>query len=140
MIGATAKAEQFQSRSGSDATKGSRKGFGLLGGGECVIANLSQKEKRDSLIARLKYLMALRAVGAMTRSEKQDLHNIQVELKETRGEAKKRRLTNLPECFIDICRERMPLLEFDRLMTEAAKRAKDANEKAMQVRAEQDRA
>lgn len=139
MIGATAKAEQFHTRSGSESTKGSRKGFGLLGGGESVITNLSPKEKRDSLKARLKYLVALRAIGAMTRSEKQELHHIQIELSETRTEVKGRRLTNLPSCFIDICRERMSPIEFDRTMKEAAKRAEDANVKAMLVRAEQDR-
>lgn len=44
MIGATAKSEQFHTRSGSESTKGSRKGFGLLDEGVNAASVLSEHD------------------------------------------------------------------------------------------------
>jgi hypothetical protein len=61
MIGATAKAEQFFTRSANESTKGSRKGFDLLGGGVNPTSILSLDEKlqnqRKALIAELQLLV-----------------------------------------------------------------------------------
>ena len=48
MLKSTARAEQFYTRTGSEATKGSRKGFSLLGGGECVVAVMSDVQRDEA--------------------------------------------------------------------------------------------
>lgn len=132
MIGATAKAEQFQSRSGSDATKGSRKGFSLLGGGESPLVHLTDEERRDSLVQVLKGLNA-RLVQEKAAGNRVEIKKLGVQISECglaisaiRRKLTSERPNDIPAIFMDICREQMTKFHFGLLMDEANRRQRAA--------------
>lgn len=143
MIGATAKAEQFYGRAGSEATKGSRKGFSLLGGGECPSLVLTCQESHESKRRALK--ATLRAATIDAAAAKADMA-ANVGCGDPYFKAKRRRecamelarLTMLElsklklvkthssdkrQHFIDICHETMTRAQFRLVMREAEDRA-----------------
>jgi hypothetical protein len=131
VIGATAKAEQFFTRSANESTKGSRKGFDLLGGGEDPLSVLTTEEQRDSLVARYKGLQkqleAAKAKGdkALIKSIGFDIANTSREINGCRP--KTRSSPEVGQFFIDICREQMPKLQFHQIMDEASRRWREKN-------------
>lgn len=130
MIGATAKAEQFQSRSGSESTKGSRKGFSLLGGGENPVDHLTDEEKRASLVAVWKALQPELA-DAKLKKDPARVKRISVEIAQVgllihAIRPKRRSALGLSELFIDICREQMTKPQFNLIMDEANRRQRAA--------------
>jgi hypothetical protein len=123
MIGATAKAEQFQSRSGSDATKGSRKGFGLLGGGDDPIAHLSPEERRASLVAVWKRLQ-IQLSEAKARGDKLAVTDIGHQITECSLaihaiRPKRKHSQTLANYFIEACKKSMTKPQYQALMAEA---------------------
>ncbi len=118
-----ARAEQFYSRSGSESTKGSRKGFGLLGGGEDVVASLTPEQKRDSLKARLKWLMAVRATSGLSNTEKTELHFLQKDLNRLRPVVRSRAPRDVSKFFMDVCREKLSPFQFRLFLSEASELA-----------------
>jgi hypothetical protein len=152
MIGATAKAEQFYTRSGSEATKGSRKGFSLLGGGVNPSVVLSEREERESrqtaLRAKLKVELAELALAKQMvkdyfgkgdayfkwRAEKERATKEVMGTTEALSAIKKEYLTGKPRsletCFMDLCRESMTKAQFRLLLDEAFRRARAAEDKS----------
>lgn len=152
MIGAQAKAEQYFSRAGSEATKGSRKGFSLLGGGVNPVAVLSEADKRHnrklSLVARMQVLQKEMAeaksivVHERKRKGKEfhaalerratlaaELTAIIQELSALKTEAKpKASPTSVERHFMDICKDNLPSGQF-RALLNAAIAAADAQSK-----------
>lgn len=150
MIGATAKAEQFQTRSGSESTKGSRKGFTLLGGGINPALVLSEREARDSrqaaLRAKIKVETQLHALAKRMMKESfgqgdvyfkwraevtrggQAIKEIAIALNDIKKEYSATRPHSLEFHFMDACRESMPKLQFQRLLDEAVSRARVVKE------------
>ncbi len=145
MIGATAKAEQFYTRSGSEATKGSRKGYSLLGEGESPLVVLTEKESIESVRASLKGQLkaaqedhatakiAMRmafgtgdayfiAKGQWERAGKA-IVAICAELSKIKGARKDP--ANVQRHFVNICRDTMTWAQFNRILTEANARAKE---------------
>jgi hypothetical protein len=134
MIGATAKAEQFYSRTGSESTKGSRKGFSLIGGGENPLAHLTPEERRDSLKQKLKGLNAELVLVKKGR-DKRRLLQLGQEIAQTCSEINQLRPKRISgvevtDHFIDICRETMTKPQFSAIMDEANRRLRAAKDGA----------
>ena len=126
MIGATAKAEQFHARSGSESTKGSRKGFGLLGGGDDPVDHLTPEEKRASLVAKWQRLQLdiaeAKALRDPVRVKRIGVELAQLGLMINALRPKRRSADGIGELFIDICREQMTKPQFSAIMDEANRR------------------
>lgn len=151
MYQSTSKAEQFYNRSGSESTKGSRKGYSLLGEGENPTSVLSEDQKmmneRASLVARkmecernlhLLNLEIRKESMLRTRRFKEALNErdaVKVELTGVMAGLSaiksRRESTAVPgrveSHFMDICREIMTRGQFRILFDQARERAeKDA--------------
>lgn len=131
MIGATAKAEQFYQRSGSESTKGSRKGFSLLGGGDNPLDYMTDEQKRDSLVKVWKGLQ-VRIEEAKKHRNKAEIANIGRQISEcglaiNAIRAKRRSAPDVAQFFIDVCRETMTRPQFNSVMDEANKRLRTFN-------------
>lgn len=148
MIGATAKADQFATRSGNESTKGSRKGFSLLGGGENAASVLNEREARESrqaaLRGQLKTAQAEHALAKKAmiqhfgagdaffkwRAEKdragKAILDICAELSLIKKEYTTGRPRSLENCFMDACRESMTVAHFKIMLDEAHRRARAA--------------
>ena len=126
MIGATARAEQFYERSGSESTKPSRKGFSLLGGGENPCDHLTPEERRASLVQKWKKLQGDLAEAKRGKNKRQ-LRAICQEITET-GLAinairpKRASSRDVTGHFVDVCREMMTKPQFNAIMDEANRR------------------
>lgn len=136
MIKGQAKAEQFYTRSGSESTKGSRKGFGLLGGGEDVLAHLAPEEKRASLVQKFKALQ-IELVEVKKGRDKRRLQQIISEITTTQeaiSAIRPKRVSSDPQAianlFIDVCREMMTKPQFNAIMDEANRRQRAAKDAA----------
>lgn len=119
----TARSEQFFGRTGNESTKGSRKGYSILGGGEDVVAHLTPEQQRNNLQTRLKWLVAVRAASGLTNAEKTELHHIQKALNKLRPVLNSRKPRDIPQFFLDVCRERLSPVQFKLIMDEAAERS-----------------
>jgi len=135
MIGATAKSEQFHSRSGSESTKGSRKGFTLLGGGDDPLSHLTPEDRRASLTAIVRALQ-FDLSEAKASKEIHRVKQIGLRLFDLNTEINKIRPTrrsgygnNIGNLFVDICREQMTKPQFNAIMTEANRRHRSASTK-----------
>lgn len=128
MYGLTAKSEQFRERVGSDATKGSRKGYAE--GGENPLTQLSQEEQRGSLVAVLKGLLSELEVAKLGRDPhrvKQLGRRIYELNNQINAMRPKRRSSHLiGDYFVDVCREQMTKPQFNLVMDEACERYRKA--------------
>lgn len=120
MYKGTAESHQFQTRSGSDATKGSAKGYSILGGGEDPNSVLSLNEKRESLKARFQQIHeqihACKAAGQSTRHLHDELLSLTAEIKAIRGRIRSIDASTIPHIFMSLCRQHMTKLEFKRYL------------------------
>lgn len=153
MFKGTAQAEQFHTRSGSESTKGSRKGFALLGGGEDPAAHLTAREKweneRRVLVAQMEVVRHELGVAKTDvkrlfgtgdpyfKARDKVTANIKLigEISAQLGELKKKNKcnpTDLRAAFMDVCRERLTKAQFTLFMDEATKRANAAATEGMQ--------
>lgn len=128
MYKGTAQAEQFYERRGSESTKGSRKGFALLGGGDNPLDHLTPEEKRASLVAVWKGLQKELAT-AKEREDPARIKRLGVEIaqvglmiNELRPKRGSQDPMSIPALFIDICREQMTKPQFTAIMDEANRR------------------
>lgn len=147
MYKSTARGEQFLTRTGSESTKGSRKGFGLLGGGEDEV--LTPEQQRNALVAvlaslrpRLTFLndelKAKRSwkVYQSLKEQRDELVRQQMEIQGRLAEVNqlcKGRYArqDLGHFIIDVVRERMTKPEWEIVMREA-KRRYDEQEKEIE--------
>lgn len=123
MYKGAATAEQFHSRSGNESTKGSRKGFGLLGEGQDPTELLSLEEKRDSLKAHIQWLQDCKK---QILSDGGDFAQIILDIKLAtdtlvvfRPAIKSLQASLIPFIFMDICRNEMTKAEFKRYLDKA---------------------
>lgn len=147
MIGATAKAEQFMDRSGSESTKGSRKGYSLLGGGENPANLMTPFQDRQNRLGSLR--SKLRALHAEATKVKEaivanrfkknraffdaverkaklavEITELQSELTNIKAEyLAQPQKDNVHRHFVDICRERLTKAQFRSILEEAQLRA-----------------
>ncbi len=150
MIGATAKAEQFHTRSGNESTKGSRKGFGLLGGGIDPSTLLTGDQKlmarRSALIAQMASvdvkIAREKAVIKFEAPFKGRLFHAAVERRNVLQAERSVIMAEILEIkqalgtmhgvlvfekhFVDVCRERLTAAQFHSIKREAFDRARDA--------------
>jgi hypothetical protein len=122
MLKSQSNSEQFQTRSGNHSTKGSRKGFDLLGGGEDPTKVLTIEERRDSLKLRMlsiEYLMGSTADKGLRKKLGAEKFELQQQMSALRVKRKSEKPESIPGAFIDICRERMSKHQFRCIMDEA---------------------
>lgn len=134
MYSATAKSEQLLTRSGSESTKGSRRGFDLLDHGAPVTSVLTIERRRASLVLQLKAIET--RMAALRGGKERDAliaqkMNLQAQISEIRSKLKGPKTT--PDHFVEICRERMTKAEFKILMHEASIRARAAEQVAAEL-------
>jgi hypothetical protein len=144
---ATAKAEQFFARSASESTKGSRKGFSLLGGGvdpsSVLTPNQQRLSNKAALTARMagiqKDLAEQKKIICHNRFAKNkeffvaidrrasltaELMEVLEQLSALKQSAKPRTITHkIERCFVDICSETMPAGQFKTIMAAAIAKA-----------------
>jgi hypothetical protein len=120
---ATSKSCQFMERTGNESTKGSRKGFSILGGGEDVLMHLTPKEKRESLQKYYKYLHEKRSTkeGKKDKELGQEIWRINQELAQTSKKINKELRSSTGSIFMELCRQEMPALKFKMLLDKVAK-------------------
>lgn len=147
MLKATATAEQFFTRSGNESTKGSRKGYSLLGGGEnpadLMDEHQDRQNRREAIKARLRLLhedaTKQKEIIVNTRFKKppafyaavQRKATIAVEITELTKEltAIKAEYMVMPDKksvqahFVDICRETLTKAQFRAILRQASIRA-----------------
>lgn len=112
MIKGQATAEQFFTRSGSHSTKGSRKGYSLLGGGEDVVDQLTPEQKRNNIVTRLKWLRLMANTTGLTADEQQEKHFLDKECRKIEKEIKAKSPVDINRLFVDVCKELMPPDQF----------------------------
>lgn len=128
MMKSTAQAEQFYTRSGSQSTKGSRKGFSLLGGGEDVLAQLTPDQQRASLVACLDGLRDELNTAKLQQDPVRVKHIsvqiAQVELMLRQRFPKQRKFDSetFPDFFMEVCREMMTKPQYKAIVDEAKRR------------------
>lgn len=147
MLKSTARGEQFFTRTGSESTKGSRKGFGLLGEGECPTSVLSDNDRffneQKALRAQLHEAQAAHAEGkegmklhfgkgdayfaARAKKEKaaQDIQAITAKLSEFKRQRKNYESADLNKHFVDWCRDNLPQGQFKAILAIAARKSSD---------------
>lgn len=123
MYKATASSAAFFPRVADHSTKGSRRGYDLLGHGENVLDVMSDEDRRVSLVVRVKAVM-----DELTRLPKkhprrvalgQEQAELQAAIRAIRPASK---APGAPYHFVDVCRERLPKGQFEALMSEAVRR------------------
>lgn len=124
MYGKTASSEQLHTRSGSHATKGSAKGFSLLGGGESPLAVMTPEDERESLKAKLAVLKEKIKLtqGDQRRAIGQEIQEIEKAISQIRKAWKSEDAASLPHLFMDACRDLLSKHQFKVLMDEANRR------------------
>lgn len=131
MYSATAKAAQFLTRSGSESTKGSRRGFDLLDHGDPVTSVLTMEQRRQNLVLQLK---AIETRLGEVKPGRERTHliaqkmDLEVQIREIRAKLKGPK--TIPAHFIELCRERMNPLQFKMLMDAANDRARKSEKEA----------
>lgn len=112
MIKGKAAAEQFYSRSGNHSTKGSRKGYDILGGGEDVVSHLTPEQKRNNVVTRLKWLRLMSRTTGLTLAEEQEKRQLDKEYKKLHREIAAKSPVSLEQLFLDVCKEIMTPQQF----------------------------
>lgn len=149
MFKSTSKAEQFYARSGSESTKGSRKGYSLLDEGVNPTAVLSEVElamnEQIALKARLSKLNEENAAytdtvmlhegvknqefhGAVRARHKvrQQIREITLRQQELNKIIKPAgKVHDMAQIFMDVCKETMPRAQFMLLVQKAYQRAEE---------------
>lgn len=112
---------QFMDRTAAFSTRPSRTGSNLLGW-ECP-EDLTPEQERDCLVARVKQLQEFLTAAAKSHPDRkavaEEFQRLTLRINEIRP---KRRAPGVQQFFLDVCRERMTKLEFDRFMNEAVRR------------------
>lgn len=151
MYKSTSQAEQFYNRTGSEATKGSRKGFTLLEEGESPLAVLSeqdlffneQRAKRAALKKAQDDAQQAKIdmhqnfgkgdpyFAARDKRAKalEDIKTITAELSVMKQARKNHKSTDLNRHFVDWCRDNMPQGQFKAILAIAARKASEAASK-----------
>lgn len=124
MYKGAAKGEQFLNRSASESTKGSRKGFSLLGGGEDPLAHLTPHEKIGSLMAVARNLQKEIIECKERNNDPIRIKRLGKQLFEINSEInalrpKRGSGEEIVDFFIDICRRQMTKHQFKLVMDEA---------------------
>lgn len=145
MYQSTAKSEQFHGRTGNDSTKGSRKGYTLLGEGVCPTTELNDDEKmhnlKASLVVKLKSLeVELAKLNGIVRTEAQfkkkaffealsrrdalkiELLEVTKMLSEIKISYDQVQSRSIERNFVDICNEILPSGQFKTILAQAIKR------------------
>ena len=120
----TASADQFFHREAMHSTKGSRRGYDLLGHGVNVLAVLSPAEQRDSLKAQMQTIeLQLLSMGPKD-PRRSDLGKrklaLQNQMHELRPKLKGGQ--EVRDHFISVARERLPKALYNAIMDEASAR------------------
>lgn len=120
MFQKTAKADQFHTRSGNESTKGSRKGFSLLGGGVNPASVLSLDEQRESLKAKVEGLLETKEKMQKQKIDTKEIvleiNALYVEIGNIRRAIKSVDSASIPHIFVQLCREHMTKAEFKRYL------------------------
>lgn len=120
----TASSDQFFHREAMHSTKGSRRGYDLLDHGVNAIEELTDEEKRASLVAVWKNLHA--RICALPKNDpiRKELGMQQLDVQNRINAIRpKLKAPGAKEHFIDVVRERVTKAQFDAWMNEAAARA-----------------
>ena len=148
MIGATARSEQFMDRSGNESTKGSRKGYSILGGGENPANLMTTFQDRQNRLAAVRSKLRLLQIEATKTKEvivknrlkknqaffeaveRKASLSVEITALHTELTTIKSEYLGAPEKgsvqrhFVDVCRERMTKAQFRLNFDEAVRRSK----------------
>lgn len=146
MIKSQSRSEQFYTRSGSESTKGSRKGFTLLDEGDCPLSVMNQKQKdeaaRHALNTRIaelnKQLAPIKSalhgmrfkygrqwddLMSARKTIKDEMHELLLQVQginvRVRMNDPKPSASGVPEAFVDVAREILTAAQFKILMKAA---------------------
>lgn len=128
MYKGAARAQQLHTRTGSEATRPSAKGFSLLGGGESPLVHLTPEQQRASLVAVVKGLESDLAQAKLSNDRRrirmlgpqiQEMHKA---ISELRPKLRSVDRASIPHLFVDAAREILTKAQFDAVMTEANRR------------------
>lgn len=122
MIKGQAASEQFYNRSGSHATKGSRKGYSILGGGEDVTAHLTPEQQRNNVVTRLKWLRLMLRTTGLTLEEEKEKNTLDKEYRKLHKEIKAKSPSHPDQLFVQVCREIMTPEQFAKIVDLASAR------------------
>jgi glycogen debranching enzyme len=147
MLKSTSRSEQFYSRTGSESTKGSRKGFGLLNEGDCPTTVLSDDERafNEQRALRVQMQAAQMALAeakvemkanfgkgdpyfkAQRKKEcaNQEIQVLTAKLSEYKQKRKNYSNSSIEKHFMDWCRDNMPQGQFKAILAIAARKANE---------------
>lgn len=117
MSKATILNSHWQARTGSFSTHASRKGVNLLGWDAGTVEEMTPEQERDALVAKLKKLQSLPPHERKLHG--QELAQLAQRIHELRP---KMRCKGIENHVMDVLRERLSKVEWDRLMSEAKRR------------------
>lgn len=125
MYGKTLNSQTFMDRSANHSTKGSRRGFELLGHGDNALDVLKPEELRENLVRRKQQIELL-----ILPMRKSDVRRIELCKEKTSIDdhihALRPKLKGHKEAaghFISVAKERLPKALYQAIMDEACKRA-----------------
>jgi len=126
MYKATTESLHYFDRAANHSTKGSRRGYELLGAGANVATDLKPEERRASLVARWKQLHDTIQKLPKKHPDRiaigKEMHDLQNEMRTIRHKLRGDR--TVVGHFISVARERLPRAVYNAIMTEANDRAR----------------